>query len=226
MIACDWAFPFYYFAGDQRANCPVLPKSWWGVTAEIPQQSSSDSHGFRFNYFYKDCEQMEHCSDWFDDVLQGVSCQHSGTPGLVGQMWKQGECLYVIITEVNFLCLLLCNCVFSCSFISCILVLALYSFVLDLLTFGDFCRNFKPIYFSFRFKHVSRLVWTPRCLAVSLQLCFTHQKSLVVLVCCPWDTCSFLSQISGYFKFLFVVVVFLFLQFESRLSRFSERSLF
>lgn len=141
--------------------------------------------------------------------------------------WSNVKTRWVfIITEVILLCLLLCNRVFLCSFISCILVLALYSFDLDLLTFGDFCRNFKPIYFSFRFKHVSRLVWTPRCLAVSLRLCFTHQKNLVVLVCCPWDTCSFLSQISGYLKFLFVVVVFLFLQFESRLSSFDERTCF
>ena len=131
-----------------------------------------------------------------------------------------------IITEVILLRLLLCNFVFLYSFISCTLVLALYLFGLDLLTCGDFCRNFKPIYFSFRFKHVSRLVWTPRCLAASLRLCFTHQKSLVVLVCCPWDTCLFLSQISGYFKFLFAVVVFLFLQFESRLLSFDKRSLF
>ena len=149
------------------------------------------------------------------------------TPRNSWTCWSNVKTRWVfIITEVILLCLLLCNRVFLYSFISCILVLALYSFSLELLTFGDFCCNFKPIYFSFRFKHVSRLVWIPRCPAVSLRLCFTHQKSLVVLVCFPWDTCSFLSQISGYLKFLFVTVVFLFLQFESRLSSFDERSLF
>ena len=33
---------------------------------------------------------MEHGFDWFDDILQGVSCQHSRAAGFVGEMRKQG----------------------------------------------------------------------------------------------------------------------------------------
>lgn len=62
--------------------------------------------------------------------------------------WSNVKTRWVfIITEVILLCLLLCNFVFLYSFISCTLVLALYLFGLDLLTCGDFCRNFNPFIF-------------------------------------------------------------------------------
>ena len=46
-----------------------------------------------------------------------------------------------------------------------------------------------------RFKLVSRLVWTPKCLQDFLQLCFTLPKNLEVWVCCPWATFWFLKVI-------------------------------
>ena len=33
-----------------------------------------------------DCEQVEHGSDWPDDLLQGGSGQHTGTAGPAGQV--------------------------------------------------------------------------------------------------------------------------------------------
>ena len=46
-----------------------------------------------------------------------------------------------------------------------------------------------------RFKLVSRLVWTPKCLQDFLQLCFTLLKNLEAWVCSPWATFWFLKVI-------------------------------
>lgn len=40
-----------------------------------------------------DCEQVEHCLDWSDDLLQRSSRQHSRTAWHASEEWEQGNCI-------------------------------------------------------------------------------------------------------------------------------------
>lgn len=153
---------------------------------------------------------MEHGFDWFDDILQGVSCQHSRAAGFVSEMRKQGnscscKSFYFLHTGIYtvkyyrryYIILWLRTHKWKCQCDRSIIVTGHKVRCLALsLVFLKVVLHIELFLYS-RSKHVSRSGWIPRCLVGSLRLYFTLQKSWEDLVCCPWAMSSFHSQISG-----------------------------
>ena len=89
-----YRWPLTLFPDNQRAYRSVFPPRGWRVDAAFPQQSPSDSHGFRLDDLHQDRKQVEHCTHWPHDLLPWGRRQHTRASRPARQVREQNPDSY------------------------------------------------------------------------------------------------------------------------------------